>query len=316
MPVQPNQVHRDAVLSTFATMYKNPRLIYDQVVSMLRVVKASDRFARYSKADVFALADSTYIAGGQANEINARLDLDGLYSTREYGLAGYVLDRTVRNADNPIQPRLDQTRLLTDQLMLGRERRVAQLIFNPASYPSSHVETLAGNAQWTNAASDPVGDIQTAIRTPLMKPNVLMFGAEAWDGFRRHEKVLRAISGATLSTGADPAGGMATRAQVAALYEVQSVVVGEARWSPDDFQQNTTGNLQFIWGKHVSALYVEPTMSGPDTLTHAALFYTMPLEIATAYRLERKGEYVVGNWDEDLQVIAPDVGYHLRDVVA
>ena len=38
-----------------------------------------------------------------------------------------------------------------------------------------------GTARWDTATSDPVANIDTALRTPLVRPNVMVIGEEAYD---------------------------------------------------------------------------------------------------------------------------------------
>ena len=138
------QVHVDGPLSTFSQMYRNEDFIYDRILNATKVSKVSDLYWKYSKKVVYGVADSVLAESAMANEIGLKLDGQGMYSTREYGLASFVSDRSVMNADDPLAPRMDTVRLLIEHsLQLEMEVRARDLVFNTATYPTSNVETLA-----------------------------------------------------------------------------------------------------------------------------------------------------------------------------
>ena len=307
--------HIDQALTTFSQMYTNDDFIASRILNAIRVMKVSDKYFRYSKKTVYGIANSSLAETSAANEIGLQFDSEGTYSTVQHGLASYVSKRSEANADNPLSPRMDTVTMLLNSLMLDKERRVAQIVFNTNTYPSSNVTTLSGSNQWTNAAADPVTDIQAAMRQTVKKPNVLIFGPEAWDAFRAHEKVLRAISGATLTQGATPSGGLATRQQVMALFEVADLVVGESKYDTEDYEANDV-SLSYVWGKHVALVYRTPGTLSPRSVTFLADFYTESMMVESAYEVKRRSDYLHVHHDEDLKVIAQDLGAMIANVVA
>ena len=175
--------------------------------------------------------------------------------------------------------------------------------------------TLSGNSQWNHAASNPITDVQAMLRRTVRRPNVLVFGALSWDAFRAHEKTLRAISGATLTQGATTSGGLATEAQVAALFRVADVVIGEAKYDTEEYLSADT-SLEYIWGKHVAAVYRHPGQMGPKTVSFATRFQQQVMQVESAYDVKRRSDYLSVSFDEDLKIIANDLGALLRNVVA
>ena len=308
-------VHVDALLTSFSQMYRNDDLVYDRILNSTRVTKISDLYARYKKKTVYGLADSALAESAQANEIGLKLDSQGTYVTQEYGLASYVSDRAVQNSDTPLAPRMDSVTMLLNSLMLEIEVRAARLVFSAATYPSSNVVTLSGSSQWSHAASNPVTDIQAMLRKTVRKPNVLIFGPLSWDAFRAHEKTLRAISGATLTQGAMTSGGLATREQVRSLFEVEDVVVGEGKYDTEDYRSDDV-SLSYIWGKHCAGVYRAPGALSPRSITFATRFFTMPMTVASEYDTKRRSEYLSAFYDEDLKIIASDLGAFLQNVIA
>ena len=307
-------VHVDQPLTTFSQMYSNEDYIFDRVLNSTKVGKISDLYWKYSKKVVYAIADSALGESAVANEIGLKLDGQGSYSTQEYGLAGYVSDRSVQNADNPLAPRMDTVRLLLNSLQLEQETRAARLIFNTGTYPVSNVTTLATGSQWDKEAADPVGDVQDLMRQTFRKPNVLVFGPLVWDAFRSHEKVLRALSGATLTQGANPSGGLATRQAIADLFEVAEVLVPEAKVDANPYE-HAVEDIGYIWGKSCVALYRMPGTLSPRSVTFATRFYVSPMTVLTEYVQARRSERLQAFYDEDLKLIAPDLGAMIASVI-
>ena len=307
-------VHVDGILSSFSQLYRNDDFVYDRIVNSTRVQKISDLYARYSKKTVYGIADSALAESSEANEIGLRLDSQGSYSTQEFGLAGYVSDRAMANADTPLQPRMDTVMMLQNSLMLEIEKRVADVVFAAGTYPSSNITSLSGTSQWDKAAANPVGDIQDLLRQTVRRPNVLVFGPLAWDAFRSHEKVLRALTGAQLSTGATASGGLATRGAIASLFEVSDVVVGEAKYDTEPFLAEDV-TLAYLWGKHCAGIYKAPGTLSPRSITFATRFFTSPMQVLSEYVTKRRSEYLEVFYDEDLKIVASDLGALLRNVI-
>ena len=308
------QVHIDSPLSTFSQMYRNEDFIYDRVLNSTKVGKVSDLYWKYSKKVVYAVADSALAESASANEIGLKLDGQGSYSTQEFGLAAFVSDRSVMNSDDPLSPRMDTVRLILNSLQLEAEVRARDLIFNVASYPSSNVETLASGLQWDKANADPVQDVQDLMRMTFRKPNILIFGPLVWDAFRSHEKVLRALSGATLTQGANPSGGLATRSAIASLFEVESVLVPEAKVDAHPYE-DADEDIDYIWGKSCVALYRLPGTLSPRSVTFATRFYTTPTTVLSEYVQSRRSERLQAFYDEDLRLIAPDLGAMIAQAI-
>lgn len=150
---------------------------------------------------------------------------------------------------------------VTNAILLNREKRAADATFTAANYPADQRVTLSGTSQWSHVDSDPIPVIKAALRKPWQRPSHMVFGAEAWDGFSSNRKIVEAV----LGTGA--AQGNVTEQQVADLFRVSKVLIGEAKANSAALGQAITQG--FLWGKHVALLYINPlarnTVGNPPT---------------------------------------------------
>lgn len=129
----------------------------------------------------------------------------------------------------------------------------ATLALNPANYGANTV-TLSGTAQWSNAASDPVGGIlgyKETIRTQIGRyPNVLGCSASAWLALRNNPVVKQRYQYTTPDA--------ITEDMIAKLLELEKVVVGKAVTSDDN------GNMTDIWGDNAILAYVPQTLAAVE----------------------------------------------------
>jgi len=120
--------------------------------------------------------------------------------------------------------------------------------------------------------------INTGLDAPLMRPNQIVFGQQTWTTVRSHPKMVQAVKG-TAQTG-----GMASRQQVAELFEVDEIVVGSSR--ANTAARGQAMSLARLWGKHCSLLYKAPVelLEAGDTPTFGSTF--------------QWGDRVAGQWED------------------
>ena len=256
-------------LSAIAIGYK-PRdvdLIADQVLP--RVPKGGQKFSytRYSAADAFTLPNTLV---GRKSEPTV-VEFGGALVTDE--CVDWGLDDIIPNAEveawqamqrpaggGPVSPMAKSTSLVTGLIMLDREVRVANTVFAAGTYPSGNKVTLSGTSQWSDFTnSNPASAIMAALDVPLNRPNTLVFGQAVWTLLRQHPKIIQAIFGAATTAG------MASRQQIADLFEVRQILVGAG--FVNTARKGQTPVYARVWGKHASALFVSPDMADADQPT-------------------------------------------------
>lgn len=156
-----------------------------------------------------------------------------------------------------VSPLAKSTSLLTGLVLLDREIRVANTIFNTASYIAGNQATLSGTSQWSDFAnSNPLDALLTALDVPLFRPNMIVLGQAAWTKLRQHPRVIQAANASAQT------GGAITREQLAALLEVRDVVVGTGFVNTAKKGQTTA--MSRVWGKHCALLYVGKDLADAD----------------------------------------------------
>src|SRR5690606_30528192 len=116
-----------------------------------------------------------------------------------------------------------------------------------------------GANQFSNAAANPIKYINDALDACLIRPNVLVMGAEVWNKLSMHEKVVSAALGNSGQYG------RATRERVAELLEVSEILVGAA-WV-NTVKAGKDPVLARCWGKHALAFYRDRTATTSGGLT-------------------------------------------------
>lgn len=237
-------------LCAVAVMYKNGKMIADEVLPRVPVDAESFKYQKYPQGEFFTVPETRVGRKSQPNQVEFS-STEQTDSTQDYGLDDAVPNKDVKNAmaqSSMTDPRKRAAMGLTELIVLSREVRAANLVFNPASYGAGNQSTLSGTSQWSDYAnSNPQAAIMDALDLLVMRPNIAVLGRSAWTKLSQHPKICKAVFGNNTDAG------VVTRAQVAALLELDDVLVGEG-WV-NTARRGQPVNMQRVWGKHASFLY-------------------------------------------------------------
>lgn len=307
-------LHKDSTLSNLSIQYKNADMIWPLLMPVVKVGKRSDIYYKYNKEDSFKLADDALGPKSQPNEVDYGVTPDN-YSVKDHGLSGWVTQEEIDNADNPLQPEIDENDHINGCLDVAQEKRVSNIVFSAANYPVGNKVTLSGTAQWGGTADDPVGNLLTAIEDCFMRANTVVMGADAWKIFRKLPEILDAVKGSSRYQGSP--GGLATVDEVKGLFEVDNWLVGRGRYNTA--KEGQTPSYTRLWGKHCAALYVP---QGTPSIKSIAFGLTFVEALRGTYkdfdgRRGVKGAWFIKTtWNSDEKIVAPDVGYFIENAVA
>ncbi|MDA8170312.1 MAG: hypothetical protein M0Z48_00585 [Nitrospiraceae bacterium] len=307
------QLHIDSALTNLSVRYRNEAMIWPAVLPIVPVQKRSDKYFVYTKADAYTLADDTVFPKALPNEMDWGTST-GNYSVTDHAFGDWLPEEVIENADVPLQPEVDTNDYLNLLLDIAEESRVAGVVFNAANYSAANQVTLSGASQWSGASSTPINDILNAVESCFMRANTLVFGIQTWMALRTNPQILDAVKAATRLQAHE--GGMATRDEVASLFEVDRILVGRGRYNTA--KQGQTPAFARLWGKHAAALYVEPK-PGIRSITFGATFVEMQRQTQRDFDPKRgiKGaHYLKVAWNSAEVVIANDVGYFIQNAVA
>lgn len=238
----------DPKLTAVAIAYRNPdvALIADDVLPPTPVAQEFKHLL-YALAHGFTVPDLKVGRKSVPNEVEFDAT-EVLSKCVDYGLDDLVPNEDIEADNQGVDPLGTATGFLTNLLNLGREIRVASLVFAQATYPAANRTVLAGNSQWSDQVnSDPVKAIGDALDIPVIRPNIAVFGQATWTNLRRHPKVVQAIN--KNNQGA----GMVNRNEFAEFFELQQVLVGQGFQNTAKKGQAVT--TARVWGKHAAFIY-------------------------------------------------------------
>ena len=304
-PIQPE-------LTAIAIGYRNPLLIADDVLPRVPVGKQEFKYLKYSLADSFTIPDTRVGRTSKPTEVSFGAT-EITDSCVGYGLDDPIPQADIDNAPPNYSPLGRATEVLTDLLLLAREQRTANLVFNTASYTASTNRTqLSGTSQFSDYTnSNPITAFLAGLDSCVMRPNILVLGQAVWSKLRQHPKVAQALFGANGTSG------IVTREQLAQALEIEEVWVGQG-WV-NGAKRGQTASLTRLWGKHAAAIY-------RDRLADTSRGTTFGLTAQWGERVSgnipdediglKGGQRVrVGEYVKEL-VCATDLGYYWEDAVA
>lgn len=238
-----------------AMAYKNGRLIADEVLPRVPVGARDFTYIKRNIADLTTVPNTLVGRKSLPNEVEFG-GTETPSTIKDYALDDLVPDEDVESAIDGYDPIEGSILGLTDLILLDRERRVANLIMNPASYPVANVTTLSGTSQWSDTVnSDPVAQLNQCLDSAIVRPNTIVMSRAGWSQFKLHPKVIQFVLGKATANGEN----VAAR-EVAERFEVDKVLVGESFVNAANQNASGTVNLQRTWGKSCALLHLAPVV--------------------------------------------------------
>lgn len=305
-------------LTAIAVAYKNGRMIADEVLPRLPTPVGTKefRYTLFEKGETFTVPDTKVGRRGRPNVV----EFGGTETSAncvDYGLDDEIPQDDIDQAAAAGNPELAgpaerSTEFVSDLIVLDREVRVANTVFNAGAYAAANKAQLAGNTQWSDYVnSDPIATITGYLDGCLQRPNCVVFGQQTWSKLRGHPKVVKAANKTAGDTG------LVSRAAFAELFEIENVFVGEA-WV-NTAKKGQAVSMARAWGKH--ALFYHRNKLA-DRTKGATFGYTVGYGTRIAGSMPdphiglRGGVRVrVGESVKEL-ITAADLGFFVQDAVA
>lgn len=266
----------DPALTAIAIAYKNASYIADMILPRIPVGKMEFKFLQYETDQNFNIPETRVGRRGKPNEVELTAT-EITDSTYDEALDGGVPNSDIDNADERYDPLGTEVAFLQELIALRREQRASDLVFTAANYAAGLKATLAGDTQLNDVDNvSVISTINDALDQPLVRPTQMVFGQYGWTKFRALPEIVEA----TLGTGAKR--GNATREAVAALFEVDEVIVGAAR--ANSVKRGQAPVLTRLWGKHLALLHKAPVPQAKGAVTFGGTF--------------EFGNRVAGQWED------------------
>lgn len=273
----PSDVHVDSILTRISIAYESNDFIATQIFPIVPVEKQSDYYFIYPKGPWFRLANLRRGPGAEAVRLDYTVST-GTYFCEVYSAAKGIPDEVRANADAPLRPDVDVTRFLTNQLMRGLEKRVADLVTNPGHWAYSASPAVP----WSASNSDPIADVEAARERVVQEtgrlPNVMVISYAVWRHLKNHPDLLDRLKYTNPT-------GVITAEQARSLFGVDKLLIGTA--SLDLSREGEPPSQQFIWGDDAWLGYVPDT---PSLLEPAAGYIFEWREMGMARRVFRYRE--------------------------
>lgn len=294
-------------------MYRNAFYINEEIMPRLTVKESSGKFAKYGKENLRAFANQSYRAPGvQAHSVDYSVS-QGTYICTEKSLEKIVPDEMMRNADQPYNPKIDATEILTDMLLVNQELALAAAMQNTSII--TQYTTLTSTDQWSDTTnSDPLAHIQTGIDTVRTatgsRPNTIVFGYASWKTFKVHPLVRESLK----YTGSN---GNPSDADVInwckGFFRVEDVFIGEA--VHNSAEEGQSDSLTDVWGDYVWVLFRTKT----PTLMKATFGLTLedvPRQVDVRRDEDRIGDIVRLRHSYDQCIMDAALCYMIKDTNA
>jgi hypothetical protein len=241
-------------------------LIHEKISPTCYVDHKTGKYYRADDSNM-VLEDDAYTSRGGANETEHGYT-SGTYTIGSYGLEEYIDPDVYEDADEPIGSQGEQDCLMNikDKLMLRKEKKLADMLFNASNYPGQ-TSALTGDQRWDDPDSDPTDQFILAIETIKtasgFKPNSFIIGYEA--ALRlQYNPALGSILGSNEQKIVNAAVLGRLFQQMGLNIPEENIYIGEAQ-----YKTVKTGTANYIWGKDALFAYIDKksTTRRDDTLT-------------------------------------------------
>ena len=236
----------DPELTGIAIAYHNKSMIADQVLPRVLVGKEQFKYWKYKLEQGFTVPDTKVGRKSKPNEVEFSGE-EVTDSTEDYGLDDPIPQADIDNAPASYNPEGRAVEQITNIVELDREVRVANLVFNAANYGANNKITLVGADQWNDPTSKLIKTIMDSLDACIMRPNVGTFGRATLSALSMHPEVVKATNRNSGDSG------IAQREAIAALFELEEVLAGEAYINTA--RKNQPASMQRAWGKHAAFTY-------------------------------------------------------------
>jgi len=306
-------VYVDPIMSDLAIEYsQSDMFIAPKIMPVKKVKKESGLWWVYDSKNRVTLPSNVIRADTDTtNLVNAGLS-ESSYTCLEYSLGMLIGRRAKENADQPVEPIQDAVQLLTELIMLNREIRTKDALFNATTF-ASYSETLSGSDQWSDYEnSNPRTQAKTAnesIRQNAMKlMNTCVIGSAVYDQLEDHPELqARIVGGSDLSKPA-----LLDEKTVARMLKVNTLHVGRSVYNSANEGQ-TISNAD-VWGKNALFAFVNPTPPRKG-MTLGVTLQTQNLTVALYDVPGRKSTMVEVSVIEVPKVVSAGAGYYVISVV-
>jgi len=318
---QPNQnsVHVNRPLTNISIAYiqNQANFIADKVFPVVPVDKQADIYTVYTKNDWFRDEATARAAGTESAGSGYNLDNSNTYYCVPYGLHKDVPDQIRANADSHLNLDREATELVTQRLLVRRERLWATNFFATSKWGTDKTGGTDFTVWSDFALSDPAADVEAGKVTILtntgFEPNTLVLGYSVFSKLKQHPTIKDQFKYVSANS--------ITAEMMAQFFDVERVLVAKATYATN--VEGETAAYSLIQGSHALLCYVNPR---PSLMSPSAgyvfgwrgISQGMGVNMAfSRFRMEQlKSDRVEGEFAYDMKVVGADLGYFFASAVS
>jgi len=323
MPALPStsQVHVNIPLTNIAEKFyigDQDIFVAGKVFPIVPVNKISDVILRYCRKDWFMAEGNVRprAPGAKAQRTGYHIDWNSTYYCREYALGKEIADEERANSDPPLDPERDAVQLVTQNILLKRERLWSKATMVAANWP---IQGVFAAGAWNLAASTPITDVMNAkLRMALgtgFQPNTLVINKQTFYYLRVNPQIIaiyRNLSSAEPNLSVQ---------QVADALDIERLLVSQAVHDVGPMEGQWDG--QWCVPNDALLCYTAPSPSTSNPSAGYTFSYTGANHTGTNVQIEMyrgeedsKKDIVVGNIHFDVRIVESDLGVYFPNAVA
>ncbi len=189
-----SDVHVDAILTnmSIAYMQESYAFVASRAFPQVNVQKQSDKYFTYSQADFFRDQVQLRADGTQSAGTGYSLSTE-TYACEVYALHKDIGDQVRANSDAPLDPDMDATRFLTQQMLIRQEVEWAAAAFTTGVWGTD----ATPGTLWSAANSTPIADVEAGKNTVLTNtgyvPNTLIMSYKVFSALMDNADIVDRI---------------------------------------------------------------------------------------------------------------------------
>lgn len=202
--ILPGDVHVNSNLGTVAISYEQQNknnFVADKIFPVVKSDSATDYFYKFGRKAFLQTSAQKRAPGTETPGVEWTFTRD-TFSCEVWGLHHDIEDQLRANADSVFELDKSGTELITEQLLLRREKEFLSRFFVSTPWAELVTGVAAGPTgtqfiQFDLAGSSPMATFRKAIlrfrKRTGMKPNFVLMGAEVWDALIDHAEIVARI---------------------------------------------------------------------------------------------------------------------------
>jgi len=175
-----------------AYMQESFAFVASRAFPQVNVQKQSDKYFTYSQADFFRDQVQLRADGTQSAGTGYSLSTE-TYSAEVYALHKDIGDQVRANSDAPLDPDMDATRFLTQQMLIRQEVEWASAAFTTGVWGSD----VTPGTLWSAANSTPIADVEAGKNTVLTNtgyvPNTMIMSYKVFSALMDNADIVDRI---------------------------------------------------------------------------------------------------------------------------